>query len=238
MWHAFFGTGLIDPVDEMVGADNTVSHPEVLDTLAKDFVESGYDLKFLVRAITLSKAYGLSSVRSDASQDRAQAFARMPLRGLTAEQLFDSLVQATGFRDSGINPPPGAIIVGPRLSARAEFLGRFSNPSDKPTDTQTSILQALALMNGRLTAEATDLKRSETLAALLDAPFLDTAGRVEALYLSALGRRPTAKESARVAAFIEERTASGAGEKETRYQNAMADVFWALLNSAEFYLNH
>jgi hypothetical protein len=237
IWAYFHGSGLVDPIDEMVGTEAVPSHPELLDELARSFVEHKYDLKFLIKAITLSKAYGLSSRRTHKSQDDATAFARMPLRGLTGEQLWDSLVQATGYRDNGNQQVRG---FGGPAGGRGEFLARFANSNEKPTETTTSILQALTLMNGRVITDSTSLERSETLAALLDAPFLDTRGRIEALYLAALTRKPTEKELSRAERYIAEREAEAEAktDRETRYRHALADVLWALLNSSEFYLNH
>ncbi len=187
LWGYFFGAGIIDPVDEMVGGEHAPSHPELLDELARQFADHNFDLKFLIRALTASRAYQLSSLASHKSQDDPRPFARMPLRGLSAEQLFDSIAQATGYRAANNNNPrffgnPGV---------RGRFLTQFANASDKATEVQTSILQALSLMNGQVTTAATDLERSETLAALLDAPFMDTAERIETIYLAALSRQPT-----------------------------------------------
>src|SRR5262249_45875389 len=55
-WWRFFGRGLVHPVDDMHEA-NPPSHPELLELLSRRFVESGFDLKFLSRAILLSRAY-------------------------------------------------------------------------------------------------------------------------------------------------------------------------------------
>jgi hypothetical protein len=227
VWAYLFGVGLVDPVDEMVGAGNAPSHPELLDDLAKDFAEHDFDLRYLILAITSSKAYQLSSARTDPSQDTPRQFARAPLLGMTPEQLFDSVAEATRTQDRG---------------AREGFLSKFSNLSDRPTEHQTSIIQALALMNGRLTADATSLERSQLLAAILDSPFMDTPQRVETLYLAALSRKPNGKEMERAKKFIDESLASGdkqlsLEEKENRYKHALADVFWALLNSGEFFFN-
>jgi hypothetical protein len=60
-------------------------------------------------------------------------------------------------------------------------------------------------------------------------PRLDTAGRVEALFLSTLSRTPTAAETDKLVRFVE-----GAGDRK----RALAGVFWMLLNSAEFIVNH
>ncbi len=247
LWAYFFGTGLIDPVDEMVGSDNTASHPELLDELARELAAHQFDLKFLVRAITASRAYQLSSAATHKSQDDPRLFARMAVKGLSAEQLFDSLAQATGYQPSAAPVNPRALVLGAGNPTRTEFLTKFANQSDKSTEVQTSILQALALMNGRFIADATSLERSETLAALVDAPFLDTAGRIEALYLATLSRKPRPKEIERLVKYVEKggatEGASGRHEpadagKEKQYNQALADVFWALLNSGEFFLNH
>jgi hypothetical protein len=228
LWAYFFGTGLVEPVDEMVGNSSTASHPELLNMLAKEFANHDFDIKYMIRAITATKAYQLSSAASHKSQDDRTKFARMPLRGLTGEQLFDSLALATGFRDKGGSGGLFGALGGSR-SARQEFLARFA-ASERPTETQTSILQALSLMNGKVTAAATTVEKSETLASVVDAPFLSTADRIETLYLATLSRKPTAKELERTEKFVKE-----AKGKEA---DALADIFWALLNSPEFILNH
>jgi hypothetical protein len=222
LWAHFFGIGLIDPVDDEPTDENPVSHPELLDELTRAFVAHRYDLKFLIRAITASRTYQLTSVATDPTQNEPRTFARMAVRGVTAEQLFASLAEATGFRE-----PPGQ----GRRGARAEFLAKFASP-DRPTEAQTSILQALSLMNGRFIADTTSLERSATLAAIADAPFLDTPGRIEALYLATLTRPPRPDEARRLAAYVDRGGARGDRAA------ALADVFWALLNSSEFMLNH
>ena len=112
---------------------------------------------------------------------------------------------------------------------RAAFVEKFAAGEERPTDRETSIPQAMAFMNGALVADATSLERGETLVAVAEAPFLDTRGRVETLFLAAqLTRRPRPEESARLVAYVEAR--------EPR--SALADIFWVLLNSAEFKLNH
>jgi hypothetical protein len=233
-WAYFMGHGLVEPIDELVGAASTPSHPELLELLAREFANHNFDMKFLIRAVTGSRAYQLTSAKTHSSQDDTTVFGRMPLRGLTGEQLFDSVATATGYRDSGGDDNLFTGLLGGSRSARAEFLSRFA-PSERPTEAQTSILQALSLMNGKVTAAATTLQRSELLAAVVDAPFLSTAQRVEALYLATLSRKPTAKETERLVKFVQDAAKTTTGPD---YNNALADVFWALLNSPEFVLNH
>jgi hypothetical protein len=240
-WAYFFGTGLVEPVDEMIGANTVISHPELLDLLAREFAEHKFDIKFLIRAITATRAYQLTSASKDKALDNPTLMARMPLRGLTPEQFFDSLVTTTGFRDGGSagNDLISAITGGAK-SARSQFLSKFGNQIERPTKAQMSILQALSLMNGKVISDATSLENSETLTALLDAPFLTTTQRVESLYLAALARQPNSKELERAVRFVEETAQAAQGDEARRaaYNNAVADVFWALLNTSEFSLNH
>ncbi len=230
VWAHFFGVGLVEPVDEMTGGQDTVvHHAKLLDELAKAFVANKYDLKFLVEAIVNTRAYQLSSI----GRGPAPLFSRHPLRGLTGEQLFDSLATATGQSDA-VGEDPFAVFNGG--SPRREFLTKFGQQTAKSTDHETSIIQALTLMNGRLVGEATSPTRSELLTAVLEAPFLNDRSRVETIYLATLSRQPTAKEMEKALAFVE-KAAAGDDAKKARNE-AFADVFWALLNSAEFVFNH
>jgi hypothetical protein len=78
----------------------------------------------------------------------------------------------------------------------------------------------------------TDLERSETLAAIVDSPFMDTTARLDALYLAALTRKPSPEEAQRLITYV------SSGGSDGNANKALADVFWALLNSGEFILNH
>jgi hypothetical protein len=237
LWAYFFGTGIIDPVDDIAGGEQEASHPELLDELARQFADHHFDLKYLIRAITATHAYQLSSLATNTGQDDPRLFARMPLRGLSAEQLFDSIAQATGYREEAV--PNQRIFFG-NPTVRGRFISRFANASDRPTEVQTSILQALSMMNGQITATATDLERSETLTALIDAPFMDTVERVETICLAVLSRKPTPRELSSLVAYVEKggSAADTSTDKDKNYHRALADVFWVLLNSGEFFLNH
>jgi hypothetical protein len=230
LWGHFFGIGLIDPVDEL-GEDNPPSHPELLDELGRSLARKNFDLKFLIKAITASKAYQLTSRQTHASQEDVRSCGRMNVKGMTPEQLFDSLALATGYRETGQGQPRG---IQPFGNARAEFLSKFANYSDKRTEYQTSILQALTLMNGRVVSDSTsvDLTRSQAFAAVLTMPRADDRGRLNAIYLMALSRPMRPSEEARLVPYVSKGGPSGDPQK------ALADVFWAVLNSSEFILNH
>jgi hypothetical protein len=228
LWGHFFGVGIVDPVDDFT-ADNPPSHPELLDELARDFAAHDFDLKYLIRAITASRTYQLSSRQSHPSQENSRLFARMSLKGLTPEQIFDSIAQATGFYELNANRNPFAM---EDNSARGEFLQMFGNTHDAKTERQTTILQALAMMNGQFVTDATSIDKSATLGAIAEFPLLSTPERIEALYLAALSRKPTSDELPRLVNYVD----SGGPEKDPK--RALGDVFWAVLNSSEFLLNH
>ena len=230
VWAHFFGIGVLDPVDEP-GENNPPSHPELLDELGKAFAANGFDNQFLVRAITRSKAYQLSSKMTHPGQADPRRFARMSMKGMSPSQLFDSLVAATGFREPAFNRNQQNFGFVQRGNPRSEFLNRFAN-NERPTETNTTILQALMLMNGDFIGNQTDLVKSEVLAAIADMPGWDTRQRVTNLFLTAFARNPTPEELEKYASYVDRGGAKG------DQKQALADVFWVLLNSPEFLFNH
>ena len=225
LWHYFLGVGLIDPVDGLGTEDNPPSHPELLDELVRQFVAHDFDLKFLIRAIAGSSTYQRSSRQTHPRQAEPRLFARAASRALTPEQLYDSLVLATGYRP---DPAKGAAF-GPfhAGSPRAVFLAPFDDPSSQPVDFQASIQQALMMMNGQFTEEATSSARSATVAAVIESN-RPVAQRIEELYLVTLSRKPRPQEARRLLDY--------AAARESK--QALRDIFWSLLNSTEFVLNH
>jgi hypothetical protein len=218
LWGQLFAVGLVDPVDDFRD-DNPPSDADLLDDLARAFVASGFDSRFLIRALCRTQAYQRTSARTDPSQDTTRLPARMPVKAVTAEQFFDSLALATGYRDDQ-----------DRGAARRQFLTRFAliGSAGEP---ETSVQQALTLLNGKFVAQATDPDACPTLIAIVQTPGMSTTQRIEALSLAALGRKPTEKEAARLNAYLDKAGPARAPER-------LADIFWALLNSAEFRLNH
>jgi hypothetical protein len=228
MWGHFFGVGFVEPVDDFSEL-NPPSHPDLLDTLAEEFVAHDYDLKFLIRAITLSQAYQLSSRQTDPTQTEPQRFAKMTMKGLTPEQVYDSLQQATG----GFDPfAAQSQVYFFQDSPRSRIDELFSDQGTTPTGRPTSILQSLAIMNGDLVAQATSLDQSQLLRSVVDFPGFDTGSRIETIFLAVLTRSPTQEERQRLVAYVED------GGPQNDSQQALADVFWALLNSSEFLFNH
>jgi hypothetical protein len=215
VWARFFGVGLIEPVDDLDGEADAELRG-LLDELAGRFRSHGYNLKFLIRVLTATRAYNLSSV-ANPTESTTPLFASMAVRGLSPGQLFDSLIQSTGA-EAG--------------DARARFLELFANRDERPVEVETTIVQALTMMNGSYIEGATNPETSQVLGAIVKAPFLDTPGRIETLYLATLTRRPRPDELAILIRFVERRKTAEDLEK------ALAYIFWAILNGPEFHLNH
>lgn len=228
MWAQFLGQGIVQPVDDF-SDNNPPSHPEVLDLLAEQFVAHDFDLKFLIRTITSTRVYQATSRQTHISQADPTQFARAALRGLTPEQFFDSLAEAIGFYQPYRTDNPFVIDAD---TPRGRFLELFRDESESPLLRETTILQALAIMNGDFVDNATSIENSQTLRAVADFPLMSDDERLETLFIAALSRVPTEEEKATFGKYITDGGTAG------NPREAMADVFWALLNSSEFLLNH
>lgn len=224
-WNQYFGRGLVDPIDDF-SENNPSALPEVLEILADDFKSSGYRFERTIRILTSTKAYQRSSRQTDDSQADPEVFARSALRGLTPEQFFDSLAEATGFYQPYRSDNPFVI---QQNTPRAQFLNLFRSSDRSALERQTTVLQALAMMNGDFVGNATSIEDSMTMKAVSLFPGMSTEKKIETLYLATLSRQPNESELQRTKQHVA--TANSIEE-------GLADVFWVLLNSSEFLLNH
>jgi hypothetical protein len=217
-WWRLFGRGLVNPVDDMHSA-NAPSHPELLDLLAKQFVESGFDLKFLTRAIVSSRAYQRTSRPGDSPEKQAALFGRMSVKTLTAGQLYDSMVTIFGT-------PAKAPGVDPRQSARSEFTQFFGDDgAPDPTAYRRGIPHLLRQMNSGQFAG----RNVGTLVARVAKPGRSADDVTTDLFLTFLSRRPTADELRMVRAHV-----ARADSEEAAYR----ELTWVLMMTSEFSLNH
>jgi len=219
VWQHLCGRGLAGPVDDLDRV--TPEERRILDDLALLFVASGYDMRWLITGICKSKVY-----QRVITADAEGGPVLRPLKTLSPEQVFDSLEVALGL-------PTGKTDNGPRFSGeRQQFVARMNEAApETPADYNAGIPQALMLMNGKLTADATSLDSSRTLRAVVEAPFLSPREKIEALYLAVLSRRPRQAE----AAFLEEHVQRQPSGNATH--QAYAEIMWGLLNSPEFVLS-
>ncbi|MCZ2340404.1 MAG: DUF1549 and DUF1553 domain-containing protein [Bacteroidales bacterium] len=220
LWAQLLGTGLIEPLDDL-GGDAPQDYDPVLEDLARAFRDGGYDFAQLTRGIVLSRVYQQASEpATEVPTSEGVAFSRAMVRGLTGEQLYDSL------RVAGGHPLPESRVKNP---TRQQFISLFQ--SERAGTAQRSVIQALTLMNGRVVMENVQPGLSPIVQAV-SAPFFQEAERIDMLFLSALGRLPTEPERQFLVAHLE------AGAARGERTSALADIFWALLNTAEFSTNH
>ncbi|MBT6156945.1 MAG: DUF1553 domain-containing protein [Planctomycetaceae bacterium] len=230
-WSMLFGYGLVDPVDDF-GDHNPPSHPKLLDELAADFAEHDFNLRRLFRVLANTRAYSLTSEVIAGESVDPRLFSRMSIKSLSPEQVYDCLSEAVRLREA-VGNTGATSAFGRQLDQRKQaFLAKFEAPAQRRTEFQSGIPQALTMMNGQFLVTATDVSRSDILAALIDASFFTNEERVEVLFLSALARFPEKAEREKFVAYVK----TGGPTKDSK--QALSDVLWALLNSSEFMLNH
>lgn len=229
MWQHFFGVGFTPLVDDM-GKHNPPSHPELLEKLSGDFAASGFDLKRLMRWIALTDAFQLSS-QSTPEQLADQPYAGRPLfthyysRQMEAEQLYQSLEMVAQSRRTP------AIIADP--TARHQWLGQFAREMGDDEGSVENALngsyaQSLEMMNGRLMEKATRLD-SGVLKSVINSN-MSPNEKIDHLFLAALARKPNGRERKAISQILTAR--------QDELPAALQDVWWALLNSNEFVLDH
>jgi|GEM_PF-1247517 len=220
IWEHLCGGGLTASVDDLDQATEE-ERAILLDELAERFASGGFNVKQLVQAICASKFYQRSAARSEGKQDENAR----PLKVLTPEQLFDSLEVALAM-------PISSIDRGPRYNGeRTALVSRMEEAiGSTPREFRSGIPQALTLMNGKITADATDLERSRTLRAVVDAPFLDIDEKIDTLFLATLSRDAHASEKSGLLKLINSRSS------EQEKADAFSEIMWGLINSPEFVL--
>ena len=93
LWARFLGRGLVEPVDEM---ENESWNTDLLDLLASDLVDNGYDLKFTMEQIMTSRVYQLSAVNGSEQAEKEFVFRGPLVRRMSAEQFVDAIATLTG----------------------------------------------------------------------------------------------------------------------------------------------
>lgn len=231
MWQHFLGHAFTHNVADM-GPHAPVTHPQLLDRLAREFVRSDYDLKQLTRWICNADVYSMTSEFSssnqadDPSTGNQPLFSRTYLKQMSAEQLFDSLVIATrANRTVDKTKRDGR-------DDRDNWIQQFvfdldTDENDEFTAFSGTISQALMMMNGELIERAIGNRRGTFLQHVVSQPQSDRE-KIRMLCLSALSRYPTQDEQAAFSNFVRKNASVG----------GFQDIFWAYLNSSEFILIH
>ncbi len=228
IWAVMFGVGLVNPPDGF-SLWNPPSHPMLLDWLALEFIENGYDLQHVIRLICNSRTYQLASHGAGAplssSPPTIELFAQMPLKRMTAEQLHDSVLVACGLVQSDGAWRPA--IEKPFPAGPGSFLNTFGSHARETIqerDTAVTIPQALTLLNGNFLNRAVQMHPTHPVRRWLEAA-VPRREVVRRLFISTLSRPPTDDERDDVLDVAQT-------------ESTWADVQWALINTREFMFVH
>lgn len=237
-WKHFFSRGLVEPEDDM-RQTNPATNPELLDALAGHFIDSGFDIKDLIRTICRSQTYQLSSLPNEYNEADRQNFSRYYPKRLQAEVLLDAVDAVTGSETRFQGMPAGTRAVQlPDSGFRSYFLNVFGRPEGDSAcecerTSEANLAQGLHLINSSdmMSKLSADGGRAAQLAADHDRDMND---KVRELYLAVLSRLPTDDETATVAEFVRRQSQ----EEGSDTKGALEDVLWALINTKEFLFNH
>jgi hypothetical protein len=237
MWAHFFGRGFTKVMDDF-SEGNPVSHPELLDRLAQDLAKRyNYRPRDLIRWICNSQAYGLSSRANDTNdkEDAEPYFSRMLLKAMSPEQLFESLMVATRAEAAETKENKKKL----RDDWMRKLIVNFGDDEGNEATFNGTVVQALLLMNGPEINKAISDTTKGTVATILRTPRVTPQSAMKALYLAALNRQPTAAEYKHILSPQMVNMPRINRPRDFQYYTAFyQDLFWALLNSNEFILNH
>ena len=270
MWAEFFGMGIVDPPDQFdplrLDPNNPPPAPwtlqpsnaKLLNALAQEFIQSGYDTKALMRLIANSDTYQLASDYNGTWNPAWETyFARKFVRRLWSEEIHDSMVTAINTLPSYTVPgftadstvyevvSPGfgkisyamqapEVVNMPDGGAVSTFLNNFlrGNRDDQPRKSEGSILQALGLMNDNFVESRIHATGSGATASfLMNLLSLSNTQLVDTLYLDVLSRYPTTTEQNLA---LQELANGGATARKTNAE----DLLWTLFNKVDFVFNY
>ena len=233
-WKHFFSRGIVEPEDDM-RETNPPSNPELLEQLSQSFIDSGFDLKRLVRTICTSHTYQLSSLPNDHNLRDKQGFSRYYPKRLSAEVLYDAFHQVTASTQSYRGLPVGTRAVQlPDSSAGTYFLKVFGQPqADTACECERSqeanLAQSLHLLNSNEVQNKIS-SASGRAALLANAKERSDEEKVHELYRWVYSREPNADELQIALGHI--------AKHEKAPKIAYEDILWALVNTKEFLFNH
>jgi hypothetical protein len=233
-WKHFFNRGIVEPEDDM-RATNPPSNPELLDALSHRFVESGFDLKDLIRTICQSQTYQFSALPNEYNANDKQNFSRYYPRRLSAEALYDGFHQVTLTTENFGGMPAGTRALQLADSSNGPyFLKVFGQPQgDTACECERSqdanLAQSLHLLNSKEIQDKIS-KDGARAASLANDKERSHEERMHELYRSVFARNARPDEIEVALSYI--------NRHEDNPKAAYEDILWALINTTEFLFNH
>ncbi len=225
MWGELMGQSFYTPVDDL-GPKKEAVFPTVVTRLAAAFRATDYDMKEMFRTILNTQTYQRQIRLGESTEQHLHFAAAYPTR-LRADVLWDALTTVLGPMGppAGFGPPRPMGPFGGRFGLEGQFKDEFNfDPSAKPDEVESSIQQALLLMNNPQLNQKIQARGTNLLGRILSAyPSDDDALRM--VFLRALARKPTDREVDRCRGYL-----AKAGSRAEGFE----DILWALINSTEF----
>jgi hypothetical protein len=224
VWQLLYGKGIVDPVDNL---DGEATAPAVLNGLASDFVEHGYDLQRLIRVMVSLKAFRRQSAfEHDTSAQQEAVFAAFPISRLRPEQAAGSLVQVS--RLFTIDDRTSTLMQLAAFGSQNDFIERYGDTGEEETALHDgNIAQRLLMLNGEVVHKEIKSDLATTARHLSSLTPSDEAA-IDLAFRLTLARLPRAEERTRLVEFIQT-----AESRDTGFE----DLMWSLVNSTEFSWN-
>ncbi len=223
--HRFMGRGLVMPLDQ-VHSENPASHPELLDWLARDLAEHGYDLKRVVRGLVLTNTYARGSRWEGEKAPDERLFAVAQVRALAPMQMAASLKLTTADPQS---LPADRKKLEERIDQIERSASGLANLFPQPTDNfQVGVAEAMLFTNNEALQKSL-LEGGGTLTERMKQE-PDLTKRVDLAVRTVLSRPGRPEEVQAMVGYLQRR--------QDRPDAANQQIVWVLLTSAEFRFNH
>jgi len=256
LWKQMFNLGLIDPVDTIdparLDAANPPpapwtlqpTHPELLDKLAKELADDGYQLRPFLKTLVQSTAYQLSSsYQGDWTPEYIPLFARHYPRRMEGEEVHDAIAKGTAILGAyAVQYFDGKTAWAMQLPEPVEprgnegnantFMNTFfrGNRDNQQRSQSGSIQQQLYLMNDQFVTNRVKVASSPKLKAM--AAITKDADLIDEAFLTFLSRYPTDYERSSALAFLAKATTPALRN------TAVEDLAWVCINKVDFLFSY
>lgn len=228
IWGYLMGVGLIEPLDD-IRAGNPPSNPELLDDLTQKFVESGFNVRELMRNICRSRTYQLSLASNEWNADDRTNYSHAVPKRLTAEMLYDAIHRVTGSAPAIPGVPAGtraAQLPDAGVKLPDGFLANFGRPARESAcecerSSGVSLGPVMALVSGPTLGKALSDEKNE-LTKLVSTE-KDDRKLITEVFLRVLNRQATDEE---IDAAIASMNAIAADHKDLADALVRREAWW------------